>query len=52
MPVVTVSAKTDKTTKTKKRFIIEPNEEGISGTIYLDKDDSKTVDEILIKIKM
>jgi len=39
--VMKASATLDKVTKNKLRYVIDDNDEGIAGTIYLDKEDYK-----------
>lgn len=46
-----VNAEKDKLTKTKVRYVIQDNEHGVSGTLYLDQEKGKKPQKIL-KMKL
>ena len=51
MGVVLLKAKLDKETKRMHRYLIQKNDEGISGTIYIKKDEDGKKPQKTIKIK-
>ena len=48
---IKIKANFDKDTKTTKRFIIDDNEYGISGSLYIKKEDAGKANTLLIKVK-
>jgi hypothetical protein len=52
--VISLSATKDKETKGTYRFIIDENDEGISGSLYLKKEDHdlKKVNNLKLKVRV
>jgi len=48
---IRIKANFDKETKTINRFIIEDNTYGISGSLYVKKEDAGKANTLLIKVK-